>query len=285
MQVEQDRDRSCHRGQKKALPIVEIDRNSNILYVDPAMVEVLAPVGYDPNGKPDILPDNLPALGPPACWKASLTSQEVVRSEACYGWTLLPPSPAINSFVPQIDLSGAYTTHRALNATADHLREEQSPTGPGAAGPGGGRAQIVVFSRDHPQVAHPMNVIERPACCWTSLLPRQRLVCPNDSAKCGEAATSSLISPACAGMQQKSKPASWNWRHSDFQLQDTHVEDDAYRGLQGTGSEGRRERAERDSKFTEAESGAAVAQCATREPGRLQQVLFRTFVGNAVRIR
>ncbi|HMV57970.1 MAG TPA: PAS domain-containing protein, partial [Nitrospira sp.] len=123
-ELEQDRDRLATVAEESPCPIVEIDRNGNILYVNPAMVEVLCRFGYDPNGKPDILPDNLPALVATCLLEGrSLTSQEVVRGEACYSWTLCPvPS---NQLVRAygIDLSEVHATHRALNATADHLRE------------------------------------------------------------------------------------------------------------------------------------------------------------------
>ncbi|HQV12917.1 MAG TPA: PAS domain-containing protein, partial [Nitrospira sp.] len=123
-ELEKDRDRLATVADESPYPIVEIDRDGNILYVNPAMVEVLCRFGYDPNGKPDILPENLPALVATCLLEGrTLTSQEVVRGEACYSWTLCPvPS---NHLVRAygIDLGEVHATHRALNATADHLRE------------------------------------------------------------------------------------------------------------------------------------------------------------------
>ncbi|MDR4472145.1 MAG: PAS domain-containing protein [Nitrospira sp.] len=61
-ELETDRDRLATVAEESPYPIVEIDRHGNILYVNPAMVEVLCRFGYDLSGRPDILPDNLPAL-------------------------------------------------------------------------------------------------------------------------------------------------------------------------------------------------------------------------------
>lgn len=123
-ELEKDRNRLAAVAEESPSPIVELDRDGNILYVNPAMVEVLCRFGYADSGKPDILPDNLPALVSACLQEARpLTSQEVIRGDACYSWTLCPvPSHGLVRAYA-IDLSEVYATHRALNDTADHLRE------------------------------------------------------------------------------------------------------------------------------------------------------------------
>ncbi|MBI4001214.1 MAG: PAS domain-containing protein, partial [Nitrospira defluvii] len=124
LELENDRNRLAAVAEESPYPIVELDRDGNLLYVNPAMAEVLCRFGYDLSGKPDILPDNLSALVATCLQEARpLASQEVVRGDACYSWTLcpVPNHGLVRAYA--IDLSEVYATHRALNDTADHLRE------------------------------------------------------------------------------------------------------------------------------------------------------------------
>ena len=123
-ELENDRNRLAAVAEESPYPIVEFDREGNILYVNPAMTEVLCRFGYDLGGQPGILPDNLSQLVT-SCLEGGRTiaSQAVIRGDACYSWTLCPvPSHGLVRAYG-IDLSEVHATHRALNDTADHLRE------------------------------------------------------------------------------------------------------------------------------------------------------------------
>ena len=123
-ELENDRNRLAAVAEESPYPIVELDRDGNLLYVNPAMTEVLCRFGYDEGGQPAILPDNLSQLIE-RCLKSgrTLASQEVIRGDACYSWTLCPvPSHGLVRAYA-LDLSEVHATHRALNDTADHLRE------------------------------------------------------------------------------------------------------------------------------------------------------------------
>ena len=90
-ELENDRNRLAAVAEESPYPIVELDRDGNLLYVNPAMTEVLCRFGYDEGGQPAILPDNLSQLIE-RCLKSrrTLASQEVIRGDACYSWTLCP---------------------------------------------------------------------------------------------------------------------------------------------------------------------------------------------------
>ncbi|MBX3343507.1 MAG: response regulator [Nitrospira sp.] len=271
-ELEQDRDRLATVAEESPCPIVEIDRNGNILYVNPAMVEVLCRFGYDPNGKPDILPDNLPALVATCLLEGrSLTSQEVVRGEACYSWTLCPvPS---NQLVRAygIDLSEVHATHRALNATADHLREsnrqlDQALQQAQAAA----RAKSSFLAMITHELRTPMNGVIGMASLLldTSLTEEQRSFTQTIQ-QCGEAQLS-LINDVleCS----KIEAGKLELETLDFQLRTT-VEDVLSQFA---------ERAQRKGLEITGLVHAAVPNALRGDPGRLRQVLTN-FVGNAVK--
>ncbi|MCS6296523.1 MAG: response regulator [Nitrospira sp.] len=271
-ELEQDRDRLATVAEESPYPIVEIDRNGNILYVNPAMVEVLCRFGYDPNGKPDILPDNLPALVATCLLEGrTVSSQEVVRGEACYSWTLCPvPS---NQLVRAygIDLGEVHATHRALNATADHLREsnrqlDQALQQAQAAA----RAKSSFLAMITHELRTPMNGVIGMASLLldTSLTEEQRSFTQTIQ-QCGEAQLS-LINDVleCS----KIEAGKLELETLDFQLRTT-VEDVLSQFA---------ERAQRKGLEITGLVHAAVPNALRGDPGRLRQVLTN-FVGNAVK--
>lgn len=271
-ELEKDRDRLATVADESPYPIVEIDRDGNILYVNPAMVEVLCRFGYDPNGKPDILPENLPALVATCLLEGrTLTSQEVVRGEACYSWTLCPvPS---NHLVRAygIDLGEVHATHRALNATADHLREsnrqlDQALQQAQAAA----RAKSSFLAMITHELRTPMNGVIGMASLLldTSLTDEQRSFTQTIQ-QCGEAQLS-LINDVleCS----KIEAGKLELEMLDFQLRTT-VEDVLSQFA---------ERAQRKGLEITGLVHAAVPNALRGDPGRLRQVLTN-FVGNAVK--
>jgi signal transduction histidine kinase/CheY-like chemotaxis protein/PAS domain-containing protein len=124
VELEQDRNRLTSVAEESPYPIVELDAECNMLYVNPAMVEVLCRFGYDAQGTPGILPDNLSDLVASCLREARpVSSKPVVRANACYAWTLCPVTTHGLVRAYAIDLSEVHATHKALNDTADHLRE------------------------------------------------------------------------------------------------------------------------------------------------------------------
>lgn len=271
-ELETDRDRLATVADESPYPIVEIDRDGNILYVNPAMVEVLCRFGYDLSGRPDILPDNLPTLVATCLLEGrTLRSQDVVRGEVCYSWTLCPvPS---NHLVRAygIDLTEVYATHRALNATADHLRESNRQLDQALQ-----QAQSAALAKSSfmAMITHelrtPMNgVIGMASLLLDTPLTEEQRSFTHTIQQCGEAQLS-LINDVleCS----KIEAGKLELESLDFHLRTT-VEDVLSQFA---------ERAQRKGLEITGLVHASVPNALRGDPGRLRQVLTN-FVGNAVK--
>ncbi|MCP9456677.1 MAG: PAS domain-containing protein, partial [Nitrospira sp.] len=86
-----ERDRLAAIAEEAPSPIVELDREANLLYANPAMMVRLATFGYRSNGTPVILPPNLPDLVT-HCLRSGEPVQglDVSLPDANFSWTLCP---------------------------------------------------------------------------------------------------------------------------------------------------------------------------------------------------
>lgn len=270
--LEKDRNRLAAVAEESPYPIVEIDRDGILLYVNPAMVEVLCRFGYADNGKPDILPENLPELVTTCLQEGRpLGSQEVVRGDACYSWTLCPvPS---HGFVRAyaIDLSEVHATHRALNDTADHLRESNRQLDQALQQ---AHAATLAKSTFLATISHelrtPMNgVIGMSSLLLDTPLAEEQRSFVQTIQQCGEAQLC-LINDVleCS----KIEAGKLELETLDFHLRTT-VEDVLSQFA---------ERAQRKGLEITGLVHAAVPNALRGDPGRLRQVLTN-FVGNAIK--
>jgi signal transduction histidine kinase/CheY-like chemotaxis protein/HPt (histidine-containing phosphotransfer) domain-containing protein len=271
-ELEKDRNRLAAVAEDSPYPIVELDRQGNILYVNPAMVDVLCRFGYADDGKPDILPDHLPALIASCLQEARpLISQEVVRGDACYSWTLCPvPSHGLVRAYA-IDLSEVYATHRALNDTADHLREsnrqlDQALQQAQAAT----RVKATFLATISHELRTPMNgVIGMASLLLDTPLAEEQRSFVQTIQQCGEAQLC-LINDVleCS----KIEAGKLELESLDFHLRTT-VEDVLSQFA---------ERAQTKGLEITGLVHAAVPNALRGDPGRLRQILTN-FVGNAIK--
>lgn len=271
-ELEKDRNRLAAVAEESPYPIVELDRHGNILYVNPAMVDVLCRFGYADDGKPDILPDGLPALIASCLQKAQpLISQKVVRGDACYSWTLCPvPShELVRAYA--IDLSEVYATHRALNDTADHLRESNRQLDQALQqAHEATRVKSTFLATISHELRTPMNgVIGMASLLLDTPLAEEQRSFVQTIQQCGEAQLC-LINDVleCS----KIEAGKLELESLDFQLRTT-VEDVLSQFA---------ERAQTKGLEITGLVHAAVPNALRGDPGRLRQVLTN-FVGNAIK--
>ena len=124
LNLEDDRNRLAAIAEESPNPIVELDRYAQMMYANPAMVKLLSRFGFNDSGWPDLLPPGLPQLVERClATGARMAVPEVVVGDACFAWTFCPVESHGHVRGYATDMTEIHATHRALNQTADHLRE------------------------------------------------------------------------------------------------------------------------------------------------------------------
>jgi signal transduction histidine kinase/CheY-like chemotaxis protein/PAS domain-containing protein len=124
LDLEDDRNRLASIAEESPSPIVELDRDAQMLYANPAMVELLSRFGFNDSGWAELLPPDLPAIVTRCLAGGTrVPPQEVSVGAACFAWTFCPVASHGHVRGYATDMTEIHATHRMLNQTADHLRE------------------------------------------------------------------------------------------------------------------------------------------------------------------
>jgi signal transduction histidine kinase/DNA-binding response OmpR family regulator/HPt (histidine-containing phosphotransfer) domain-containing protein len=122
--LEDERDRLVAIAEESPYPIVELDRDAQMLYANPVMVTLLSRFGFNDAGWSDIFPPDLRSLIERCLATGTrLSMQEVAVGGVSFAWTFCPVKSHGRVRGYAIDMTEVHATHRMLNQTADHLRE------------------------------------------------------------------------------------------------------------------------------------------------------------------
>jgi PAS domain S-box-containing protein len=128
LQLERDHDRLASIPEESPFPIVELDREGNLLYANPVLMNLLASSGFLSSGFPAVLPANVLEIAS-QCIGAHCTvkDREVVVNGQWYSWTFcpIPNSGHIRGY--GVDITAIKNAESAVHAfarTLEHKNEE-----------------------------------------------------------------------------------------------------------------------------------------------------------------
>jgi two-component system, sensor histidine kinase and response regulator len=91
LQLERDHDRLASIPEESPFPIVELDREGNLLYANPIFMNLLATFGFASSGLPALLPKDLIEIASQCTGsQATVKDHEVVVNGQWYSWTFCP---------------------------------------------------------------------------------------------------------------------------------------------------------------------------------------------------
>jgi len=124
LELEDDRTRLAAIAEESPYPVVELNRDAQMVYANPVMIDLLSKFGFNDSGCSDVFPSDLPAVVQ-RCLQTGkrLVAAEVLAGESCFAWTFCPVSTHQHVRGYGADMTDVHTTQRILNQTADHLRE------------------------------------------------------------------------------------------------------------------------------------------------------------------
>ncbi|MDH5740347.1 MAG: response regulator [Nitrospira sp.] len=124
VELEQDRDRLAAIAEESPSPLIELDRNSSLLYANPAMIALLTRFGYSLDGFPNVTPIRLQDIVQ-GCLETgqALHNEEILLSEASFSWTFCPVSHhgIVRGYAT--DMTSVHQTQQALRLSANQLQQ------------------------------------------------------------------------------------------------------------------------------------------------------------------
>ncbi len=124
MELKQDRDRLAAIAEESPSPLIELDRNSSLLYANPAMIALLSRFGYSLDGFPNVAPSRLPNIVEHCLDTGqTLDHEEVLLPEASFSWTFcpVPHHGVVRGYAT--DMTNVHKTQQALRLSADQLQQ------------------------------------------------------------------------------------------------------------------------------------------------------------------
>lgn len=122
LELKQDRDRLTAIAEESPLPMIELDRQMNLLYANPAMISLLTRFGYSLEGSPTVAPRNLPDIVQRCLATGQAFHDEtVVLPEAGFSWTFCPvlTHGLVRGYAT--DITSVHKAQQALQLSADQL--------------------------------------------------------------------------------------------------------------------------------------------------------------------
>ena len=271
-ELEEERNRLVAIAEESPLPMIELDRQANLLYANPAMVALLAQFGYTVDGLPHVAPSNLPEVIE-QCFNVgyALHTEMVVLSEASFSWTFCPvvAHGIVRGYA--MDMTTMHNTQQELRQSADELQASNRRLDYALeAAQESARVKTAFLATVSHELRTPMNgVIGMTSLLMeTPLTPEQRSY-TETIRQCGEALlqliNDVLESSKIEAGKLELESLDFNLRTTVEQVLAQFAERAETKGLELTGL-----------------VHAAVPTALTGDPGRLRQVLTN-LVANAVK--
>lgn len=121
LQLERDHDRLASIPEESPFPIVELDRDGNLLYANPVLMKLLATFGFLSSGFPAVLPRDVLDIAS-ECMGSHTTvkDREVVVNGQWYSWTFCP--------IPDSEHIRGYGVDITANKAAEQAVQEFAST-------------------------------------------------------------------------------------------------------------------------------------------------------------
>ncbi|MDQ6733486.1 MAG: ATP-binding protein, partial [Nitrospirota bacterium] len=122
LQLERDHDRLASIPEESPFPIVELDREGNLLYANPVLMNLLATFGFASSGLPTLLPKDLIDIASQCTGShATVKDREVAVNGQWYSWTFcpIPDSEQIRGY--GIDITAIKEAEQAVKESAHTL--------------------------------------------------------------------------------------------------------------------------------------------------------------------
>ena len=127
-ELQQDYNRLARVAEESPSPIIELDSDTNLVYANPAMTQLLQRFGYDAGGFPAVCPSELPRLVQ-RCLESGedIRGEDVCLAEASFSWIFCPvPSHQLvrGYAVDMTDVQAAHAELRNSNCQLDQALQE-----------------------------------------------------------------------------------------------------------------------------------------------------------------